>query len=80
MANVHICRECNTATRYVEEGSNVVQCDPTTKTICTPKTRYEPVEYIDDECTTTTEEVCKQRSFVLSPGLMKQCHVGGMIH
>ena len=57
--NVHICRECNTETRFIEEGANVVECNPTTKTICTPKTRYEPEEYLDDECTTTTEEVCK---------------------
>lgn len=66
--------ECNTATRYVEEGSNVVQCDPTTKTICTPKTRYEPVEYLDDECTTTTEEVCKTNyDTVVKKFIAKEC-------
>jgi hypothetical protein len=44
----------------VEEGKNVVQCDPTSKTVCVAKTRYEPEEYLDDECTTTTEQVCKK--------------------
>ena len=34
-------------------------CDPTSKTVCVPKTRYEPEEYLNEECTTTTEEVCK---------------------
>ena len=56
---VHVYRECNTATRLVEEGGDVIECNPTSKTVCVPKTRYEPEEYLDDECTTTTEEVCK---------------------
>jgi hypothetical protein len=51
--------DCYNTTRNSQEGVNVIECDPTSKTICTPKTRYEPEEYLDDECTTTTEEVCK---------------------
>ena len=56
---LHILRECSQQTRYEEEGADVVECDPTSKTVCVAKTKYEPEEYDDDECTTTTEEVCK---------------------
>ena len=56
---LHILRECSTVTRYEEEGGDVVECNPTSKTVCVAKTKYEPEEYDDDECTTTTEEVCK---------------------
>merc|ERR1740129_1552919 len=45
---------------YVDEDKNVVLCAPTSKTVCVAKTRYEPEEYLDDECTTTTEQVCKK--------------------
>ena len=52
-------RECSTATRLEEEGGDVIECNPTSKTVCVAKTRYEPVEYLDEECTTTTKEECK---------------------
>ena len=56
---LHIHRECSTATRLEEEGGDVIECNPTSKTVCVAKTRYEPEEYLDDECTTTTKEECK---------------------
>ena len=55
----YIFRECEIKTRIESVGKDVEVCDPTSKTVCVPKTRYEPEEYLDDECTTTSEQVCK---------------------
>ena len=55
-----ICyRECHIETQYEKVGVNVTECNPTSETVCVQKIRYVPEEYLDDECTTTTEEVCR---------------------
>jgi hypothetical protein len=41
-----------------EYGADVEVCNPTTRNVCTPKTRYEDEEYEEEECTTTTGLVC----------------------
>ena len=56
---MQIFRECDIQTRIEHVGKEVEVCDPTSKTVCVAKTRYEPEEYLDEECTTTTEQVCK---------------------
>ena len=57
---IYICsRECHNVTQYKEVGVNVTECNPTSETVCVSKIRYVPEEYLYDECTTTTEEVCK---------------------
>ena len=69
--NVLFCRECHTVTLPEEVLKDVEVCNPTSKTVCVTKTKYEPEEYLDDQCTTTTELKCHtnyvRSSFCNSP-------------
>jgi len=49
---------CHNLTKLVPVGADVEVCNPTAKNVCTQKIRYEPEEYVYNECTTTTDERC----------------------
>ena len=82
----YFCRDCEIKTRLEEEGKDVEVCDPKSKTVCVAKTRYEPEEYLGEDCTTTTEEVCKTNyvRLEISKYLLSsfECsgHQGGEVH
>ena len=65
------CRECHTITLPEQVLKDVEVCNPISKTVCMTKTKYEPEEYLDDQCTTTTELKCHtnyvRSSFCNSP-------------